>query len=109
MGLNHTVNPLLNIYPIWEVVFSLDKIIRERYFHHLDVTLKGHPIICPLKQKDLFDYNPRCLMSSGMMYNAIIMNMIRNKKLECHEEEVDFFLQILRIKTFMYRGALQDF
>ena len=42
---------------------------------------KGHPIIYPLRQKDICDYNNRCLMSIGLMLDEIIMNMIKNKVL----------------------------
>ena len=48
-------------------------------------------ILYPLKQKDICDYNPMYLMSSGLMFDDIIMNMIRNKTLDYHEEEVDYF------------------
>ena len=51
-----------------------------------NISLKGCPIIYPLKQKDLCDYNPRCLISSDLMFNDIIINILRNKQLECHEE-----------------------
>ena len=50
------------------------------------ISLTGFPIIYPFKYKDICNYDPRCLMSSGLMFNEIIMNILRNKKLECHEE-----------------------
>ena len=62
-----------------------------------NIILKDHPIIYPLKQKDIFDYNPRCFMSSGLVFEYIIMNMISNKALEYQKEAVDSFLQILII------------
>ena len=46
-----------------------------------NITSKGRPIIYPLKQKDLCDYNPICLMSSVLMFDDSIMNILRNKKL----------------------------
>ena len=58
--------------------------------------LKGYPILYPLKQKDLCYYDPRCIMASGLMFDDIIINIIRNKKLERHNEEDDFFLQIFK-------------
>ena len=48
-------------------------------------------------------------MSRGLVFDDIIMNMIRNKALECHEEEVGVFLQIFITKTYLYRGPLQYF
>ena len=43
----------------------------------------------PLNQKDLCDYDPRFIMSSGLMFDDIIMNIIRNNKLEQPIEEND--------------------
>ena len=34
----------------------------------------------PFKQKDICGYDPRCMMSSGLMFDDIITNIIRNKK-----------------------------
>ena len=45
-------------------------------------SLTGSPIIYPLKQKDLCDYNTRCIISSDLMFDDIIMNILRNKMLE---------------------------
>ena len=45
------------------------------------ISLTGCPIIYPLKHKYLCDYYPRCIMLSGLMFNDIIVNIIRNKKL----------------------------
>ena len=44
-----------------------------------NITLKVLHIIYPLKQKDICDYNPRCLMSILLMFDYIIMNILRNK------------------------------
>ena len=63
-----------------------------------NITFKCFPIIYPLKHKYLCDYNTRCLMPSGFMLDDIIINTLRNKKLECHDEEDDCFLQILITK-----------
>ena len=94
MGLNHTAYPLINVSLSWKVVFSLEKkhndifppFGNEFLSPSKNIILKGHPIIYPLKQKDICDYNTRCLMSSGLMFDDIIMNMIRNKALEFHKE-----------------------
>ena len=50
-----------------------------------NILLTGRPILYSLKQKHLCDYNTGCIMSSGLMFNDIIMNIIRNKKLECND------------------------
>ena len=69
-----------------------------------NITLKYCPIIYPLKQKYLYDYNPICLMSSGLIFYDIIMNILRNKKMEFHDEEENYFLQRLR-KPFRCTGV----
>ena len=44
------------------------------------------------------------------MFDDTIMNMIRNKALECHSEGVDsYFTKIENNIIYMYRGSLQDF
>ena len=49
-------------------------------------------------------------MSSGLMFDDIIINMIRNKALEYHKEGVDsFFTNIENKRIYMYRGSLQEF
>ena len=40
-------------------------------------------------------------MSGSLMFDDIIVNILRNKKLECHDEEDDFFLQSLIKKVFI--------
>ena len=49
-----------------------------------NISLTGFPIRYLLKHKDLCEYDPRCIMSSGLMFDDIIMNILRNKKLACH-------------------------
>ena len=74
------------------------------------IILKGNPINYPLKKKDIYDYNPRCFVSSGLMFDEIIMKMIRNKALEYHKEGFDnCFTNIENKKVYMYRGSLQYF
>ena len=47
-------------------------------------------------------------MSSGLMFDEIIMNVIRNKALECHLEGVDsYFTNIENKGIYMYRGSLK--
>ena len=75
-----------------------------------NIPLTDLPIMYPLKQKDLYDYDPRCIMSSGLMIDDIIMNIIRNKKLSHPTEENDcLFTHIENNIIYMYRGSLQDF
>ena len=71
--------------------------------------MKGDPILRSLKQKDIFGYNLRYFMSSVLVFYDIIMNIIRNNILECHEEGVDFFLKIENKIIYMYRRSLQNF
>ena len=74
-----------------------------------NISLTACPIICPLKQKDLCDYDTRFIMSSGLMFDDIIMNIISNKKLVCHNEENDcIFTQIENNIIYMYRVSLQE-
>ena len=42
MGLNHTVHTLMNVYPSWKIVFSINKRRRGRYFHHLAIISYFH-------------------------------------------------------------------
>ena len=58
-----------------------------------------------------------CLMSIGLMFDDIIINMIRKKILEFHEEEVDFFTKVdnryictrVHFKAFTGRKAHTSF
>ena len=56
----------------------------------INISLKGLPILYPLKQNYLCDYNRRCLKSIGLMFDGIIINILSNKKLEFQNEEVFF-------------------
>ena len=42
-----------------------------------NITLKKNHFILPMKNKDICDYDPRCIMPSGLMVNDIIMNHIK--------------------------------
>ena len=70
-----------------------------------NIILKSHPILYPLKQRDICDYNTRCLMSSGLMFYDIIMNMISNKSLEFHFVVVDSDFKLLRKTEFICTGG----
>ena len=41
------------------------------------ITLKSNHFIFPMKNKDICDYDPRCIMSSGLMFDYIIMDHIK--------------------------------
>ena len=45
-----------------------------------NITLTNYHIMYPMKQKDICDYDPRCIMSSGLMFDEIIMDIIRNNE-----------------------------
>ena len=48
-------------------------------------------------------------MSSGFMFNDIIISMIKNEAVECQSEGVDsYFTNIKNNTIYMYRGSLQD-
>ena len=67
--------------------------------------LKLHSIIYPLKQKEMCDYNPRCFMSSGLVFDDIIMNMICNKELRYHQEGVDSLFTNIEHKSISMSGG----
>ena len=49
-------------------------------------------------------------MSSGLMFDKIIISMIRNYALEYHLEGVDiYFTNIEKNRTYMYRGHFNIF
>ena len=72
--------------------------------------MNGQQIIYPLKQKDICDYNPRCLMSSGLMLDDIKMNLCRNKAVRQYVEVVDGYLKKTENKKiYLYGRSLQYF
>ena len=76
-----------------------------------NITLKNNHFIFPMKNEDIFDYDPRCIMFSGLMFDEIIMNHI--KRIESshnHTEEHDcVFTHIFDDIIYIYRGSIQDF
>ena len=63
-----------------------------------------------MKQKDLCDYDPICIISRGFIFDDIIMGIIRNNKFSHPTEENDcLFTQINNRIIYMYRGSIQDF
>ena len=45
-----------------------------------NITLTNYNIMYPMKQKNICDYDPRCIMSSGLMFDDIIMDIIKNNE-----------------------------
>ena len=45
------------------------------------ITLKRNHFIFPMKNKDIFDYDLRCIMSSGLMFDDIIIGHINRNVL----------------------------
>ena len=61
-------------------------------------------------KQDICEYNPRCLMSCGLVLDYIKMNLFRNKAVNQHVEVVDSnFTKTEDKDIFLYRGSLQDF
>ena len=75
-----------------------------------NIILKGNRIFYLSKQNDICDYNPRCLILSGLAFNDIIMYMIRNKVLAYHVLGVySYFTNVENNIIYVYRGPLQEF
>ena len=63
-----------------------------------------------MKQKDLCDYETRYILSSGFMFDDIIMGTIRKNDFPHPTAETDFvFTHIDSNIIYMYRGSHQDF
>ena len=114
MDFNHIVHPLMNVSSSWKNVFSVEKIIREIYFHHLAMNYYLHQEILHWKFALFFIYWNRsisviiildvscqvvwCLMTSSWIYsgtrnwNAITKKMI-------------VFLQRSMKNIYLYRGV----
>ena len=72
--------------------------------------LNGQHILYLLKQVDMCDYNPRCYISSGLVFDDIIVNQFRNKAVNPHVEVLDsYFKKTENNKTYMCRGSLSVF
>ena len=66
--------------------------------------------IFPIKQDNICDYNTLCFMSSGLMLDAIIMNIFTQstkKSKTSHQEHFFFRFQDDTIK--FYKGSMQDY
>ena len=63
-----------------------------------------------MKQKDLCDYDPRFIMSSGLMFDDIIMGTIKKNEFPHPTAKTDCdFTQIDSNIIYMYKGLLQFF
>ena len=63
-----------------------------------------------MKNKDLCDHDPRCIMSCGLMFDDIMMDYMKitqsSKKIK---QGYDFvFSQTDTDTVYIYRGTLQD-
>ena len=47
------------------------------------ITLKSNDFIFPMKNGDIWDYDPRCIMSSGLIFDDIIMDN-KNRNVSSH-------------------------
>ena len=59
----------------------------------------------PMRQKDLCDYDPRCIMYSGLMFDKIIIDLTRNNELPHPTEENDSISTQLGKTSFIYTGG----
>ena len=64
-----------------------------------------------MKNKDICDYDPGCIMSSGFMFDNIIIYHIKiiQSSHNYTEEHDCVFTQIDTNMIYIYRGSLQDF
>ena len=62
-----------------------------------NITLTDYYIMYPMKQRDICNYYPRCIISSGLLFDDIIIDIIKNNRLAHPTEENDCLLH--RFKT----------
>ena len=74
------------------------------------ITWKSNHFIFPMKNKDICDYDPRCIISIGLMFDDIKMVTIKINVLSHHTAETDcVFTHIFSHIIYIFRGSLQDF
>ena len=56
-----------------------------------NIALKKDHILYPMKQKGLCDYDTRCIMFRGLMFDDIIMGTIKRNKFPHPTVKMDFF------------------
>ena len=60
--------------------------------------------------KDICDYDPRCIISGGLMFDDIIMGTTNRNVLSHYTSDMDFvFTHIVYHIIYIYRGSLQCF
>ena len=69
-------------------------------------TMKNYHIMYPMKQKDLCDYDSIFIISSGLMFDEIIMGIIRNNECPHPTEEIDCLFKQIE-NNIIYRGYLR--
>ena len=64
-----------------------------------------------MKNKDICDYDPRCIISSGLMVDDIIMDHIKksNHHISLLNNMIVCFTQIDTDMIYIHRGSLQYF
>ena len=73
-------------------------------------TLNRNHFIFPMKNKDIGDYDPRCIMSINLIFDDIITGHINKHEYLHHTAENDcFFTHIVSYIKFIYWGSLQYF
>ena len=73
-----------------------------------NIKLNSKQIIYPLKQVDICDYTHRCIISSGLMFNDIIINLLSNKTEPTHGSFWWLFYKKKDNNIFMCRGSIHD-
>ena len=117
--LSPNVHLLTKLFINWKYIYIQQR-SSQRHFRHFKmisyllpkkITLKSNHFIFPRKNKDICDYDPRCIMSSGLMFDDIIMdNIKRIVSSHNHTAEHDcVFTQIVSDIIYIYRRSLQYF
>ena len=117
MGSNHTIHTLMNVYPRWNIVFSLDQIFRERYFHYLARNSYLHQRLFTRKVALFFIQRNRSISAIMILYVSCQVFDVRWHHHEYNKEQEIwmpqrrryFFTKIRNNNIYMYRGSLQDF
>ena len=58
-----------------------------------------------MKNKYICDYDPRCIISSGLMFDDIIMGTIKRNLSSHHTAETDFVLIQIFLISDIYTGG----
>ena len=63
-----------------------------------------------MKNKDLCDHDPRCIMSCGLMVDDIIMDFMKiTQSSKKYKQGYDFVFTLMDTDMiYIYRGTLQD-